>query len=123
MLARCPFASFLTIPPPSLPLPPPQGINTLQSLGFLNPASGGAEPLQQSLNRFSLERLNEYAVRAGHSHGPALAALNAHFGPRGHRPPKDTEMFALVRSRTIQTQIVAVEHVPYQAPVLTQATA
>eukprot|EP00198_Chlamydomonas_reinhardtii_P011783 XP_001701120.1 predicted protein [Chlamydomonas reinhardtii] len=73
------------------------GINTLQSLGFLNPASGGAEPLQQSLNRFSLERLNEYAVRAGHSHGPALAALNAHFGPRGHRPPKDTEMFALVR--------------------------
>ncbi|KAG2451138.1 hypothetical protein HYH02_004405 [Chlamydomonas schloesseri] len=73
------------------------GINTLQSLGFLNPASGGAEPLQQSLNRFSLERLNEFAGRAGHAHGPALAALNAHFGPRGHRPPKDTEMFALVR--------------------------
>ncbi|KAG2484581.1 hypothetical protein HYH03_016624 [Edaphochlamys debaryana] len=71
------------------------GINSLQSLGFL--MWSGVEPLQDTLNRHSLERLNDYAQRAGAASGPALAALNAHFGPRAQRKPKDTAMFGLVR--------------------------
>ncbi|GIL69286.1 hypothetical protein Vretimale_12597 [Volvox reticuliferus] len=73
-----------------------QGINSLQSLGFLT-WRGTAEPLQDSLNRHSLERLNEYAQRANQSGGPHLAALNRHYSPEGRRPAKDTAMFSLVR--------------------------
>ncbi|GLI63464.1 hypothetical protein VaNZ11_006438 [Volvox africanus] len=73
-----------------------QGINSLQSLGFLT-WTGSAELLQDSLNSHSLERLNEYAQRANQSGGPHLAALNRHFSYEGRRPPKDTAMFSLVR--------------------------
>ncbi|GIL66193.1 hypothetical protein Vafri_19789 [Volvox africanus] len=74
-----------------------QGINSLQSLGFLT-WNGSAEQLQNSLNSHSLERLNEYAQRANQSGGPHLAALNRHYSHEGRRPPKDTAMFSLVRS-------------------------
>ncbi|EFJ41630.1 hypothetical protein VOLCADRAFT_98381 [Volvox carteri f. nagariensis] len=76
------------------------GINSLQSLGFLT-WRGPGEPLQDILNRHvrrwhSLERLNEYAVRAGAAGGPHLSALNRHYSPQGHRHAKDTAMFSLV---------------------------
>ncbi|KXZ45597.1 hypothetical protein GPECTOR_53g90 [Gonium pectorale] len=72
-----------------------QGINSLQSLGFV--VWGSSEALQDTINKNSLERLNEYAVRAGRAGGPELAALNRHYGPDGRRAPKDTEMFRLLR--------------------------
>ncbi|GLC45699.1 hypothetical protein PLESTF_000471800 [Pleodorina starrii] len=75
------------------------GINSLQSLGFLTWGwgAGAGEPLQDTINKHSLERLNEYAARAGAAGGPALAALNRHYSAEGRRPPKDTDMFCLVR--------------------------
>ncbi|PNH05297.1 Type I inositol 3,4-bisphosphate 4-phosphatase [Tetrabaena socialis] len=72
-----------------------QGINSLQSLGFV--MWGDGEPLQDTLNRHSLERLNEYALRACRASGAALAELNHHYSPEGRRNPKDTAMFGLVR--------------------------
>ncbi len=55
--------------------------------------------------RYGLERLNEYAVRAGHATGPALAALNRHFGPHGERAPKDTALFGLVSAGRYQRTV------------------
>lgn len=72
-----------------------QGLNLSQSLGFLT-ISDQEATLQDALNLEALQSLNQYALAAGKEGGPALTALNAHYGSAGKRHAKDTHSISLV---------------------------
>ncbi|MEW5309099.1 MAG: hypothetical protein WDW38_001009 [Sanguina aurantia] len=94
--ASCTKEEFVSQSYSFVPIVFSQGINAMQSLGFV--IRKKPELVQDIINRKSLTRLNDYAVKAGRSGGEALAALNRHYQAGGKRSAKDVESFWLIRT-------------------------